>query len=1229
MTSLRQIFNARANAAAGSLLGCLAAVCLFFAASTPLNAQSLNPVNSDIGISSLTFTWTNPGVPCTMALSTMSDFSALTATGSLSGAATTYLNLARNETYFFRIKRASAQDPAYETQAASPSVTYAAAPSGVYFESQGFAADSSDAAEARLGWNINGNPEWTDYLLEYSEDSGLAGAPAVLKQYPPVSLGALKANTTYYFRVRAVNLDENQSAPSGIVSSATLALTLPGVSAGVYETSSTISWTPVNGGIQAQDSEGYRLILSRSENFDVPLPGWSTPDHNAASTALTGLERNSTYYYKVGALNWYGAMNTDYPRSLTTLTSTTSLTLISAGTQTARLGWTALPAAPSSATALGYRLEASSTDFNGGVYLSTVTYNILGSTLTLQNLEANTTYYFRVGTLNQALMPNYSARLSTITLALPLSADLLPVGVTPAGLTVSITRLPAAPQSAACEGYLLEGSSRAFGSGSVVYSSSSYANNTGSLTLDNLRPNTTYYLRMATLNWTRTPDFTNLPPAITSVGNALISVPVSGIWRSSAAVTFAPLDSDGYTLEASLTSNFNTVTASSSTTDPAASGLAVPGLDENTIYYFRVGALYNGATAYTLTSPPALSTLAKPLGSPLIAGVFHTSATVSWTPLAASPQKDTAESYRLETSTSPDFIPLAYTAAAGDPLTDRLTVLDLAPNTSYYFRAGAVNWDGAENYVYTPATSTLAVPPIQQAFTGQTTAAMTVNWLAVQNPPDTVYVVRFSSSSGFSAPVYSSVTVNSYASFTDLQPNTTYYPEVTALNRLNVPEGPYLFNAMATLAFDPVPGAYSDLGVSSITLNWGRGDNPPGDTYYRAEISSSPGFSGAVLSSATLAVSADFSGLVSNATYYLRVSALNRTGVGTQPVPLAPSEALTLPATAYILPPGGTFSDMMTDGFTLHWAGNGNSSHTIYELEISTAGDFNAWAAGSTAAVRGLDYTFTELLADTTYWARILARGQTGLAADFVTAGTARTLLSNQTSATIGKDNTVTLQASYGLFSVFLPAGSLGGSTQLTLRTITPADTLLPPLSAVSVLRPTGIGLIITCRPSVLVLNSITIVLPYRPADLPAGVDRARLVLALYDESSRVWVPLPSVSDQAGNKVTARTWHLSTFQLMESASPATLDAVKVYPNPYTPSSVSGVMHFDNMPPYARVKIYTFLGELVKEFSADVNGMASWDGKNSSGRKAASGVYIALLKTRDTGSAKMVKVVLER
>jgi hypothetical protein len=277
-----------------------------------------------------------------------------------------------------------------------------------------------------------------------------------------------------------------------------------------------------------------------------------------------------------------------------------------------------------------------------------------------------------------------------------------------------------------------------------------------------------------------------------------------------------------------------------------------------------------------------------------------------------------------------------------------------------------------------------------------------------------------------------------------------------------------------------------------------------------------------------------------------------------------------------------------------------------------------------------LNYTYRDLGVNTTYWARIQARGQTGITADFVNAGSTRTLLSSQGGALVTTDNTVTLQASYGLISVFMPVGSLGGSTRITLRTITPSDTFMPPVSAVSELRPTGIGLIITNFPPVLVLNPITIALPYRPADLPAGItDRAQLVLALYDEVNKVWVPLPSVSDPSNNTVTAQTWHLSTFQLMQTEPSAALGAVKIYPNPYMPSSVSGVMHFDNMPPYTKVKIYTFLGELIREFSADNNGMAYWDGKNSGGQKAASGVYIALLKTRDKNSSKLVKIVIER
>ena len=140
---------------------------------------------------------------------------------------------------------------------------------------------------------------------------------------------------------------------------------------------------------------------------------------------------------------------------------------------------------------------------------------------------------------------------------------------------------------------------------------------------------------------------------------------------------------------------------------------------------------------------------------------------------------------------------------------------------------------------------------------------------------------------------------------------------------------------------------------------------------------------------------------------------------------------------------------------------------------------------------------------------------------------------------------------------------------------------------------------------------------------------RDKLILALFDETNQLWVPLPSASDTANNRVIGQTWHLSTFQIMLGQSEAGLTGVKIYPNPYRPSSVSDVMHFTNMTPFARIRIYTFLGELVREIKADVNGMAHWDGLNDDKRKVASGIYIAFIQTGDKKTSRSFKVAVER
>lgn len=1192
----------------------VAAACLL-AAAVPSRAAINTPSLVAASTGSLNFSWTGGVSPFIAVLSTSSSFAGYLSSGSVAAAAAGYPALNPDTTYYFMAKSSVDTDAGYRVAAAT--ATWVAAPSGLYTVPAYFLSDSSFTAIASIGWATNSNPEWTSYDVAYNTGGADTVAPYINPAGSIIDISGLKANTTYYFKVRARGISGTYTPYTAEASTATLALRLPGLSDSVHETSATITWTPVNHAtIQALDSEGYRVELA--SNYDMnPLLTFSSTTNSASASAVFGaLARNTTYYYRAGALNWPRTPNMSQRRALTTLAAPPqNLARLAVTDGSATLGWTAAAADG----AMGYRLEAATGTFSAGeVIHSSATYILSLSTLTLATLDPNTTYYFRAAALNTAYAPNYSAALSSVTLALAPSPGLAYTAAAPQAIVVSFVPLELSPQAFTCEGYRLEASTAVFGSGGAVFSSVTYTQQAGlrSLEVSGLAPNTTYYLRLATLNWDRTPNYTVLASTKTGFPGPLTGVALDGIWSSSAAVAFTPgLAADGHVAEASVYRFFNTIAASSATPSASASRLVIEGLASNTTYYFRAGALYNGATIYTNAEPEYRQTLAETLSGLAFAGVFRASATVSWTPFAGS-----AKGLLLQVSPTAAFDSILNSSATGNIGLNSLSVGGLSPNTSYYFRAAAVNDEDVPNYDILPATSTLANPPVPQPF-GLTPDSITLNWLVNSNPADTRYLVEMDDNSDFSSALPSSTTLISSATFSGLSPNTTYYSRVTAINRLNRSISPVNFPAMATDAYDPAPLAPNGIGPYGLTANWGPNGNDADETWYVATISSNSDFSGTALASTTLGHSASFSGLVSNASYYLQVSALNLSGIPTDPpTPLA--TALTWPTTAYILPQAQTFSGMMIDGFSVTWAPNENSSHTYYYVQASTRSDFGV--INSSRLVRALTCTFSDLMIDTTYWLRVQARGQTGIQSAYEEAGSTRTLLYSLNNALALQENIIALETSYGTISVLLPQGSIGTSTRLRLE---PVYSFAAPASAVAELTPTGIGVAITHFPPTLVLGAITITLPYRVSDLPAGTDRSRLVLALYDDARGVWVPLPSVSDTAGNRVIAQTWHLSTFQLMVSNPAPGLAGAKVYPNPYRPNSIADVMHFANLPAYSRIRIYTFLGELVRSLRADVNGMAQWDGLNDSGRTAASGVYIAFIKSGNMN--RSVKVALER
>ncbi|MFH1618600.1 MAG: kelch repeat-containing protein, partial [bacterium] len=101
---------------------------------------------------------------------------------------------------------------------------------------------------------------------------------------------------------------------------------------------------------------------------------------------------------------------------------------------------------------------------------------------------------------------------------------------------------------------------------------------------------------------------------------------------------------------------------------------------------------------------------------------------------------------------------------------------DLTPNTTYYFRVKARNRLGAETgYSADISTITLAAIPSTAAWSAVGVSSVQANWGPDMNPAGTGYTMQISSYADFNPLADSSDTVNAYALFTGLDPNTTYY----------------------------------------------------------------------------------------------------------------------------------------------------------------------------------------------------------------------------------------------------------------------------------------------------------------------------------------------------------------------------------------------------------------------------------------------------------------------
>lgn len=183
-----------------------------------------------------------------------------------------------------------------------------------------------------------------------------------------------------------------------------------GLSATAGNTQASLSWTaPSNGGSAITD-----YIIQYSTNGS----SWSTFNDGVStstSTTVTGLTKNTLYYFKVAAVNIAGTGTFSSSVTATILgvpDAPTSVSVTPISSTQAELSWIA-PSNNGGSTITDYIIQYSTDNSNWSLFTDGVSTS---TTTVVIDLTQSTLYYFRVAATNAQGNSSYSSSTSTTTL---------------------------------------------------------------------------------------------------------------------------------------------------------------------------------------------------------------------------------------------------------------------------------------------------------------------------------------------------------------------------------------------------------------------------------------------------------------------------------------------------------------------------------------------------------------------------------------------------------------------------------------------------------------------------------------------------------------------------------------------------------------------------------------------------------------------------------------------
>lgn len=497
--------------------------------------------------------------------------------------------------------------------------------------------------------------------------------------------------------------------------------------------------------------------------------------------------------------------------------------------------------------------------------------------------------------------------------------------------------------------------------GNIVYEKLGIAANSTSYTLPagNLNGGTQYFWRIIATNSLTAITAGNAPFSFsTAVPTAPTMVaPANGATGVSLTPSLTWVDTageTGYRLQVATDSAFAAPVYDNNTIPANATSFMVPAgvLANGTQYYWRLFALTplaeiaasNAPFSFYTTVPVSFQMTSPANGS--------TGSTLTPTLFWADTVGET--SYRLQIATDGGFAGLVYDNGilSANSTSHAVPAGVLSGGTQYFWRVLAQNTFGATTAANAPFSFSTILPTAfnQTSPTSGTTGLSLTPTLAwTDSTGETAYKIQIATTSAFTALTYENTTIapNS-TSFTVpagiLSGGTQYYWRVyatTPLGQTLSTNAPFSFFTTQPTAFNLSSPANGATGVSlTSSFFW---SDATGETSYKIQISTNPGFTAIIYENAGIAANAiSFAlpaGVLSAGTaYYWRIIAINASD---QTIAAnAPFSFVTTLPTAFTLtlPSNGSTGQSTTPTFT--WTDS--SGESGYTLEVSTFSDFSA-----------------------------------------------------------------------------------------------------------------------------------------------------------------------------------------------------------------------------------------------------------------------------------------------